>query len=98
LPTASIAYAYGTGLADGDGIVLASDASGALSVSLEDATIASVPYGAWGLAAVSQSIELAQPIEEGSETPAAWCQASLPWNVVSDWGTPGAPSDCNLSR
>ena len=94
IPLDSIVYEYGAGLSDEEGIQLADDAAGALSLWNAGVEIALVPYGSWDLASIGQSIELAEPIAEGSDQATGWCLAQYPWAIASDYGTPGWPSDC----
>lgn len=94
VPAPPIVYEYGAGLAPNEGIVLANDASGSVSLWNGDLQVAGVPYGPWGMASPGQSIELATLLAEAGDQPTAWCLAQYPWAAGSDFGTPGAPSDC----
>jgi hypothetical protein len=77
IPTPSVVYEYGTGLADDQGI------------ELDD-----VPYGPWDAGSIGQTIELDGLVFDGSDRADRWCLGQNPWTEYSDWGTPGAASDC----
>jgi hypothetical protein len=93
VPTSSIVYAYGAGLASSDGIELDDGTDGDLSLWSGSALLADVPYGMWDASWVGQSIELATPQSDATD-PHKWCVAQSPWASGSDDGTPGAASDC----
>jgi hypothetical protein len=94
VPDSAIVYEYGAGLASNDGIKLATDSTGDLSLWNDTSQIVDVPYGSWGMASVGQSIELSilQSTAEGQGS--SWCIAQVPWAPGADDGTPGAVSDC----
>jgi hypothetical protein len=94
LPSGSIVYEYGAGAAAGQGIQLATDATGALALWEGSTLLADVPYGTWALASPGQSIELAYLQYSGADQPGSWCSAFFSWGPVTDEGTPGQPSDC----
>jgi hypothetical protein len=94
LPSGPVVYEYGAGAAAGQGIQLATDATGDLALWSGSTLLASVPYGAWALASPGQSIELAYLQHSGADQPSSWCSASFPWGPGTDEGTPGQPSDC----
>jgi hypothetical protein len=94
ISAASIVYAYGTGLSPDDGIELASDFTGDLSLWNGATELADVPYGTWGLDSEGQSIELGTLETFAENDPDAWCLAELPWGSGTDDGTPGLPNDC----
>jgi len=94
IPDASIVYEYGAGLSPDQGIELASDWTGDLSLWNGGVEIVDVPYGPWGVASTGQSIELASLQFVGADQSANWCLAQDPWAPGSDDGTPGEPSDC----
>jgi len=91
---ASIVYEYGAGQPSDQGIELASDATGDLSLWSGGLVLVDVPYGPWGLASPGQSIELGALQYAGADQPASWCLALYPWAPGSDDGTPGLPNDC----
>jgi hypothetical protein len=93
LPSASILYAYGTGVPDDAGIELDAGPFGELTLLNGQTVLADVPYGQWGVSAPGQSIELGTSATTQSD-PSGWCLAENPWAPGSDDGTPGAPSDC----
>ncbi|MGO9838809.1 MAG: hypothetical protein ACLP1X_31910 [Polyangiaceae bacterium] len=94
IPAASIVYEYGTGLTDDQGIELAFDGTGDLSLWNGGLELVDVPYGPWGLSYEGDSIELATLQYVGADQPGNWCVAQLPWAPGSDYGTPGLASDC----
>ncbi|HLK37541.1 MAG TPA: hypothetical protein VKU41_12365 [Polyangiaceae bacterium] len=94
VPPASIVYEYGAGLASGQGIELENGTTGDVSLWNGGTLVADVPYGAWGMASVGQSIELGSLVLAGSDQAGAWCLAQYAWASGSDDGTPGAPNDC----
>jgi hypothetical protein len=94
IPAASIVYEYGTGLTDDQGIELAFDGTGDLSLWNGGLELVDVPYGPWGLSYEGDSIELAPLQYVGADQPGNWCVAQVPWAPGSDYGTPGLPSDC----
>jgi hypothetical protein len=93
IPAPSIAYAYGEGLASGDGLELDDGPAGDLSLWNDSTLLVDVPYGLWDASWVGQSIELATPQSDETD-PAQWCVAQSPWGPGSDDGTPNAPNDC----
>jgi hypothetical protein len=93
LPSSSIAYAYGTGVPDDEGIELDAGPFGELTLLNGNTVLVDVPYGQWGVQAPGQSIELGTSATTQSD-PSGWCIAENPWAPGSDDGTPGAPSDC----
>jgi hypothetical protein len=96
LPPDAIVYEYGARLADSRGVLLDDGPSGAVSLWNGDLELASAPYGSWGLVALGQSVELAALQLVGSDLAESWCYAEAPWAPGSDYGTPGAPNDCNF--
>jgi hypothetical protein len=94
VPSAPIVYEYGAGWSQGQGIQLATDATGDLALWNGGTLLADVPYGTWGLGAPGQSVELSPLRYAGADQPGNWCAASFPWASGSDEGTPGQPSDC----
>jgi len=93
LPSAAIAYAYGTGVPDDEGIELDAGPFGELTLLNGNSVLVDIPYGQWGVQAPGQSIELGTSATTQSD-PSGWCIAENPWASGSDDGTPGAPSDC----
>jgi hypothetical protein len=93
LPSAAIAYAYGTGVPDDAGIELDAGPFGELTLLSGSTVLVDIPYGQWGVQAPGQSIELGTSATTQSD-PSGWCLAQNPWAPGSDDGTPGAPSDC----
>jgi hypothetical protein len=93
VPSASIVYAYGTGVPDDEGIELDAGPFGELTLLNGNAVLVDIPYGQWGVQATGQSIELGTSATTQSD-PSGWCIAQNPWASGSDDGTPGAPSDC----
>ena len=94
IPDASIVYEYGAGLSDDQGIELASDGTGDLSLWSGGLELVDVPYGPWGLSYAGDSIELAPLQYVGADQQGNWCVAQSPWAAGSDYGTPGLASDC----
>jgi len=94
VPGASIVYEYGAGLPSDQGIELAFDVTGDLSIWSGNLQLADVPYGPWGLSSLGQSIELGPLQYAGADQAASWCLAQSPWAPGSDDGTPGLPNDC----
>jgi hypothetical protein len=94
VPNTSMAYEYGTGLQSDQGIELAWDMAGDLSLWNGGVELVDVPYGPWGASFLGQSIELAAPHYAGADQAANWCVAQVPWASGSDDGTPGLPNDC----
>jgi hypothetical protein len=93
LPAAAIVYAYGTGVPDDEGIELDAGPFGELTLLNGPTVLADVPYGQWGVSASGQSLELGASATTQSD-PSGWCIAQNPWAPGSDYGTPGAASDC----
>jgi hypothetical protein len=94
IPDGSIVYEYGAGLPSDQGIELASDATGDVSLWSGGLELVDVPYGRWSMAFPGQSIELGPLQYAGADDPANWCVGQLPWAAGSDDGTPGFASDC----
>jgi hypothetical protein len=94
IPSGSIVYDYGAGVADDAGVHLASDVTGELSLWQASLELADVPYGLWGMDAPGQSVELGPQQLVGADQPWNWCLASNAWAGASDQGTPGQPNDC----
>jgi len=90
---AASAYEYGAGGSSLSGVLLANGATGAIALRADTQTIASAPYGAWGLDRRGASIQL-DPAYNGGAARDRWCIASAPWADGTDLGTPGAPSRC----
>lgn len=97
LPSAAIAYEYGAGLSGDQGVQLDDGPAGAVSLWSQGLELAGAPYGSWGLVALGQSLELATLQLVGSDVAESWCYAEYPWAPGSDFGTPGAPNDCQAS-
>jgi hypothetical protein len=93
VPMAAIVYAYGTGLPWSEGIELDDGNQSDLSLWNGTTLLAYVPYGAWDASYVGQSIELKTP-QSSSTDVSQWCLAQAEWAPGSDYGTPGASSDC----
>jgi hypothetical protein len=93
VPSASIAYAYGTGVADDAGIELDAGPFGELTILNGSTVLTDVPYGQWGVSSPGQSLELGTAATTQSD-PSGWCIAENPWAPGSDDGTPGGSSDC----
>jgi hypothetical protein len=96
LPSAAIAYEYGSGLRSDQGVQLDDGPTGSVSLWSEGLELAGAPYGSWGLVALGQSLELATLQLVGSDVAESWCYAEYPWGPGSDFGTPGAPNDCQI--
>lgn len=94
VPDGSIVYDYGAGLPSDQGIDLALDMTGDLSLWNGAAELVDVPYGPWGGSFLGQSIELGPLQYVGADQAASWCVAQFPWASGSDDGTPGLPNDC----
>jgi len=94
VPSVSIVYEYGTGLSSDQGIELAWDSTGDLSLWNGAVELVDVPYGPWNVAFLGQSIELGPLQAAGADQAANWCVAQSPWSSGSDDGTPGLPNDC----
>lgn len=94
VPSVSIVYEYGMGLSSDQGIELAWDATGDLSLWNGGVELVDVPYGPWNAAFLGQSIELGPLQAAGADQAANWCVAQSPWSSGSDDGTPGLPNDC----
>lgn len=94
LPSSAIVYEYGAGLSSDQGIQLDDEPTGAVSLWNGGLELAGAPYGSWGLVALGQSLELATLQLVGSDVAESWCYAEYPWAPSSDFGTPGAPNDC----
>jgi hypothetical protein len=94
IPTPSVVYEYGTGLADDQGIELDDGPLAAVSLWNGGVELARVPYGPWDVGSIGQTIELDGLAFDGSDGADRWCLGQNPWTEYSDWGTPGAPSDC----
>jgi hypothetical protein len=95
VPPSSIVYAYGTGVADDEGIELDAEEYGDLSLWSGSTMLCDVPYGEWDATFTGQSLELADP-GTAEDDPSDFCIAETPWAAGSDDGTPGAPSDCGF--
>jgi len=94
IPGGAIVYEYGAGLPFDQGITLAPDDTGDLSLWSGGVELVDVPYGPWGMAFYGQSIELGILQYLDADQPDNWCVAQLPWAPGSDDGTPGLASDC----
>jgi hypothetical protein len=94
IPGGSIVYEYGAGQSSYQGIELASDWTGDLSLWNGGQEIVDVPYGDWGMAYTGDSIELASLQFVGADQPGNWCVAQVAWAAGTDFGTPGLASDC----
>jgi hypothetical protein len=97
LSSTAIAYEYGAGLSGDQGVQLDDGPSGSVSLWSQGVELAGAPYGSWGLVALGQSLELATLQLVGSDVAESWCYAEYPWAPGSDFGTPGAPNDCQSS-
>jgi hypothetical protein len=94
IPTPSVIYEYGTGLPDDQGIEFENGPRGGVSLWNDGVELASVPYGPWDAGSIGQTIELDGLVFDGSDRADRWCLGQNPWTEYSDWGTPGAASDC----
>ncbi len=89
----AIAYEYGAGLGDTEGVLLANGASGSITIWDGAEPIAAAGYGGWFSEASGSSIQLAGSAESAPDA-GSWCLSAHPWATGSDRGTPGAPNDC----
>ena len=97
VPGSAILYEYGTGLAPDEGIELDAGLAGDIALWNGSTQVVDVPYGEFGHYATGMSIELLGPVwrETHPESdPRSWCSADNQWAPDSDYGTPGAPTDC----
>jgi hypothetical protein len=94
VPSASIVYEYGTGLADNAGILLANGATGGVSLMNGSTTLVSAPYGGWFTQAGGSSLQLKVLDSSTSTAKGSWCLSAAAWTAGSGNGTPGAANDC----
>ena len=94
VPSAAIAYEYGTGLGDSAGILLANGATGGISLMNGVTTVADAPYGGWFTQSGGDSIQLKLTDGTQQSVKAGWCLSATTWTSGSDKGTPGTPSNC----
>ena len=93
VPSASIVYEYGTGLADNAGIILANGATGGLSLLNGATVIAAAPYGGWfSSSGGSVQLKILNPAQTSAK--ASWCFSPAVWTTGSEKGTPGSAPDC----
>lgn len=94
IPTPSVVYEYGAGLPDDQGIQFENGPRGGVSLWNGGVLLASVPYGPWDAGSIGKTIELDGLVIDGSDQADRWCPGQNAWTEYSDWGTPGAASDC----
>lgn len=94
VPSASIAYEYGTGLSDNAGVLLANGASGGIELLNGSVSITAAPYGGWFTQSGGNSIQLKALDASQSNAKAGWCLSATAWTTGSGKGTPSAAADC----
>ncbi len=85
VPAAAIVYQYAS-------ITLANGSTGGITIKNGTTTLASVPFGQWTAALNGESISLKNMTAPG--TAGSWCFSPSEWGTATDYGTPGAASDC----
>ena len=94
VPSASIAYEYGTGLSDNAGVLLANGVTGGIELLNGSVSITASPYGGWFTQSGGSSLQLKALDASQSAAKAGWCLSATAWTAGSGKGTPGAASDC----
>ncbi len=86
VPASVVGYEYGRGVSASAGVILSNGATGAVSLEYGGATLTSVAYGAFGIAASGASLSARSVAHATNPSAASFCATPVP--------TPGLASAC----
>jgi len=93
VPAATVAYEYGEALPASEGVSLGNGATGSLALYNKATLLTSAPYGNLALGGMGRTIQRRR-LDASDALASSWCASTTRWASASDYGTPGAASDC----